>query len=482
MKRLIIIAVFILSLTEVANAQIVMSNPSLGFSQACASSTFNTYHVTFSFSTSGDLDESNQFVVELSDANGDFSESTDIYTSEAGSITTSPATLTFSFPTTVAGEDYEIKIRSTTPAGTSGSSTSFAAYYKIQDSPFTINNLVATGSYCSSGSYLLTIDNPGTGTNDSPLQYPSLTYKWYKETSATTSEFVDYGNSLSVNSPGVYFVETDYGTCTSSSFSNRVTISESESDLSTFEIESSLEIPYCASDGPTTLSAISGDFYQWFVDGEIIEGATDQMYTTNVEGVYTVDVDYGTCSATASIDLINTDFTASIDVDDYNEIDADETLVINVSTTANDPEITWYLDDTSIAKGTSYEASESGIYKVEVLQTTGCVSTKTFLFEVTVNGEEVGDLFPNVEQIPNIISPNNDGTNDTWIIPKDYVSGTNSKVIIFSSQGKIVFKSENYENNWPVNEIEFKSVNPIYYYIITTENNETRKGSITVIR
>jgi len=484
MKRLIIIAVFILSFAEVVNAQIVMSTPSLGFSQACASSTFNTYHVTFSFSTSEDLDDSNQFIVELSDANGDFSASTDIYTSEAGSITTSPVTLTFSFPTTVAGEGYEIKVRSTTPASTSGSSASFAAYYKIQDSPFTINNLVATGTYCASGSYLLTIDDPGTGTNDSPLQYPSLTYKWYKETSATTSVFVDYGNSLSVNSPGVYFVETDYGSCTSSSFSNRVTVDEAEFDESTFTIESSLEIPYCASDGPTTLSAISGDSYQWFLNGEAIEGATKQTYITNVEGTYTVDLDFGTCSASASIEVVNTDFTAKIDVEDYNEIDSGETLVVNVTTTATDPEINWYLDDESIAEGFSYEALESGIYKVEISQTTGCISSKTILFEVKVDGDgdKVGDLFPDVELIPNIISPNNDGTNDTWIIPQDYVSGTNSRVVIFSSQGKIVFKSENYENNWPMNEIEFKSVNPIYYYIITTENNETRKGSITVIR
>jgi hypothetical protein len=27
------------------------------------------------------------------------------------------------------------------------------------------------------------IDNPGTGTNDSPLKYPSLTFKWFKEPS-----------------------------------------------------------------------------------------------------------------------------------------------------------------------------------------------------------------------------------------------------------------------------------------------------------
>jgi hypothetical protein len=76
----------------------------------------------------------------------------------------------------------------------------FAAYYKIQDSQFTINNFNGTATYCTGGSLVLRIDNPGTGTNDSPLKYPSLTFKWFKEPSlvpiATTP-------SLTVNQPDV---------------------------------------------------------------------------------------------------------------------------------------------------------------------------------------------------------------------------------------------------------------------------------------
>jgi hypothetical protein len=52
---------------------------------------------------------------------------------------------------------------------------------------------------------VLRIDNPGTGTNDSPLKYPSLTFKWFKEPSlvpiATTP-------SLTVNQPGLITLRT----------------------------------------------------------------------------------------------------------------------------------------------------------------------------------------------------------------------------------------------------------------------------------
>ena len=219
LKRLIfVLCLFVLLFSEQINAQIVIGTPNLGFSQACASASFNTYSTTFVFSPESGLNASNQFIVELSDSEGSFLNPTILFTSNEGSVTVSPATLNFSIPTTTTGEGYKIRIKSTAPVATSSSSVAFAAYYKIQDSPFTINNLVSTGAYCSGGSYLLTIDNPGTGSNDSPLNYPSLTFNWYKETSPTTSVFVAEGSTLSVNQEGTYFVETNYGTCTSDSF------------------------------------------------------------------------------------------------------------------------------------------------------------------------------------------------------------------------------------------------------------------------
>ncbi|MBQ0769263.1 MAG: gliding motility-associated C-terminal domain-containing protein, partial [Bizionia sp.] len=192
-KLRLLLCFFILVSLQKINAQIVIGTPVLNFTQACARADFNDYSTTFIFTPSNGLDSSNEFTVELSDAYGDFSVVTNLLTTAPGSITSSPATLNFSLPTTTAGENYKIRIKSSAPESTSPNSLPFAAYYKIQDSPFTINNLVSTAVYCSGGSYLLTIDNPGTGNNDSPLNYPTLTFKWYKETGPTTSVFVADG-------------------------------------------------------------------------------------------------------------------------------------------------------------------------------------------------------------------------------------------------------------------------------------------------
>src|SRR5690606_2977329 len=481
LKRLsFLFGVVVLFLSEQITAQIVIGAPNLGFTQACASESFNSYNVTFVFSPESGVSPTNQFIIEMSDADGSFASPTVVFTSAAGAVTTSPATLNFSLPTDTSGEGYRLRIKSTAPVATSSGSVVFAAYYKVQDSPFSINNLVSTGAYCTGGSYLLTIDNPGTGDNDSPLNYPSLTFNWYRETGPTTSVFVAEGNSLTVTQEGTYFVETNYGTCTSNSFSNRVTISEATSGDADATIVSSLGNPFCPEQGLTTLATIGGNSYQWFKDGEVIPGATNQTYQTDESGIFSVSVDLGSCQASGSIDLVSESFTSSLNVSDETTLEEGETLNVIVTTTAINPEFEWYLNNVLITDATddSFEINEFGDYSVVIYQTSDCVVSRELFF--TIN-EPIGQ-FPNVANIPNLISPNGDGVNDTWVIPTDYVSGTETEVIIMTSQGKIVHQTNDYQNNWPENQLEFNSINPVYYYIITAPNQEPKKGSITIIK
>nr|WP_315152787.1 gliding motility-associated C-terminal domain-containing protein [uncultured Flavobacterium sp.] len=467
-------------------AQIAIGKPTFPFTQICASPTFNAFDVSFSFTPTSGLTASNQFIVELSDASGSFTAATILHTSVAGSITTSPAKITFAVPVTTSGEGYRLRIRSTAPAATSQLSNPFPAYYKPQDTQFTINNSIANAVYCSGGSYILSIDNPGVGTNDSPLKYPGLTFNWFRDNGPTvlpTKVATATGGNYTVTSPGTYYAETNYGTCTSDSYSNRVTVTSSSSGATAI-ITSSLGNPFCASQGPTVLSVTKGSTYQWFKDNVAIANATNQTYAAATAGKYSVKVGFGTCDANASIDLQEISFSSSLNVPATNAIVPGENLNVVVTTDATNPSFKWFFNGTLIPNVTSttYSVTTKGSYKVTITQPGSCTITKDLTFEVTYTTDP--NPFPDVAEIPNVISPNGDFINDTWILPLDYVSGTNTEVLIISALGEVVIQTNDYQNDWPnvTSPIDFKNVNPIYYYIITTPDKKVRKGSITVIK
>ncbi|MGL2992979.1 gliding motility-associated C-terminal domain-containing protein [Flavobacterium sp. TSSA_36] len=488
MQLFFIIAIGFPSFISSLHAQIAIGKPTFPFTQICANPSFNTFDVNFSFTPTSGLTAANQFIVELSDASGSFATPTIVYTSAAGAITTSPAKITFSVPLTTSGEGYKIRVRSTAPAAVSQQSNAFPAYYKPQDSQFTINNSVATAVYCTGGSYVLSIDNPGTGTNDSPLKYLGLTFNWFRDNGPTalpTKVATAVGGNYSVSSPGVYYAETNYGTCTSNSYSNRVTVTSSNSGA-TAVITSSLGNPFCSSQGATVLSTTQGSTYQWYKDNVAISGATNQTFSAVAAGKYSVKVGFGTCDAAASIDLQEISFSASTSVSSTvaTPIVPGEKLDVITTTDAINPSYKWFLNDIQIPNATaaSYTVSTKGKYKVVITQPGSCTLTKTLLFEISYTTDP--NPFPDVAAIPNMISPNGDFINDTWIIPQEYVNGKDVEVVIISAFGDVVLQTKNYQNDWPsvTSPIDFKSVNPIYYYIITTSDNKVKKGSITVIK
>lgn len=458
-------------------AQITIGQPTFNFSPVCASPEFNSYDVNFNFSPVTGLLATNQFIVELSAPDGSFTKAIVIYTSAVGEIVSSPGKVTLVFPTNTAGEKYRLRIKATAPASTGQPSVEFAAYNKIHNAQYTINSFIPTATYCAGGNYVLSIDNPGGPLNDSPLKHPGLTYNWYKNNGLVLPETLvatATNGTYTVTQPGVYYSRTNYGACTPSSisYSNQVTVTESTTDANT-TITSSLGNPFCPNGGSTTLSVSGGIKYEWFKEGVKIEGANKQTYDTKVSGLYSVKIDFGGCTGNGSINLqIEGSFTGNLNVPNSNTINVEtgETLNVTVTNDAADPSYKWYLNGTLITDAItdSYLITAVGNYKIAVTQTTGCIATKEFNFQVSDS---------NLKNIPNIVSLSS-GFN-TWDLPGDY-KNAETNVMIVNSQGQVMFNGVDYDpTKWEIKD--FKNINPVYYYIIT-KGSEEKKGSITVIK
>ena len=84
--------------------------------------------------------------------------------------------------------------------------------------------------------------------------------------------------------------------------------------------------------------------------------------------------------------------------------------------------------------------------------------------------------------IPNIVTPNGDGVNDTWTIPDAYCK-PDVTVTIYTQEGKEVFSSANYQNNWP-DENTYKELGKrsLQFIYVIEGGSEKQKGVITLLK
>lgn len=475
-KGVFIIILVLLCITATYSQSI--SPQKLPFVKICAQPEYNIFEADFKFSG---FPISTTFSVELSDDIGSFTFPIATITLSTIDVSASEKVISFAIPSTLIGsETYKLRVKSSTGVVSDAFSsfdlkTSFPVYYKPYSAPFYINNQQANVSICDGGSTSITIDNSTPSiAGSSPANYSALKYIWYKNNVLISGET---SSSLNVNSSGVYYAQLNYGACSDVNFrSQDVTVSVSSGAVST--ISSNLSNPFCASAGATTLTSSAGNSYVWKKDNVIIPGATSQTYQTISPGKYTVDVDFGGCKSTGSIDLEVYKITSAINIPETSALNDGDSQIVTATTNALSPEYKWYLNGIVIPGATSstYLVSTTGEYKVTITQTSGCYITNEILFKIN----SIVDA--NAINIPNIISPNNDGVNDVWSIPQEFISGTNTEVIVMKENGEIVLKTNAYMNNWPENGIDFKNINPVYYYIITTTEGKVKKGSITILK
>jgi large repetitive protein len=116
-----------------------------------------------------------------------------------------------------------------------------------------------------------------------------------------------------------------------------------------------------------------------------------------------------------------------------------------------------------------------GTYSVVVTDANGCAAS----LDVVVSFSGTAQCI----EIPDIITPNNDGYNDTWQI-KNIDLFPNAEVFVFTRWGKLVFNTKNIAANpW---DGTFKG-KPLptdsYHYVLhLNDGSNPRSGVISIIR
>lgn len=465
---------FIIALTSVVNAQIAITKPVLSFSFLCQTQNINTSHdITFTVSPIGNLNSGNSFILEMSQNN--FS-TTPITIPTTIVQSGSQFTMTFSLPTSTFGTNHRLRVRSTNPVATSPSSDPFDAYYIKHNQDIALNNAAGIDniSFCAGGSVTLFIFN--SGTSSSPLFYPELTYTW-KRKQLPDDVIVGTGASIVINQPGQYFVETNYGVCTPSFDSRSRIVTVTEQSSSSLTISSNVGNEICEGSNAVLTGSLSGAGYafKWYKDNVLISGATSNTYTTTTSGSYRLTADNGTCIAESNtLVLTPITFTSSLNQTLPISLSQGESSTITVSTNAVNPVFQWFKDNVLLSEtSNTLIVTAIGEYKVIITQTSGCNVSKEI--EIKVQN-------PQINEVPNLISPNNDGVNDKWVLPSSITSEDNLNVKIFNSSGKLVLNTDSYNNDWPSSESDFINSNAVFYYILSRNNDKFKQGTITVIK
>ncbi|WCO01533.1 T9SS type B sorting domain-containing protein [Psychroserpens ponticola] len=183
------------------------------------------------------------------------------------------------------------------------------------------------------------------------------------------------------------------------------------------------------------------------------------------------------CFSTGTLELVvnplpNTTFTTDFDY----QVCPNATVPIQIAATANnylesDVTINWYFDGGIIAGENSLTLPviEAGLYEIEV------INNQTLCFSIT---EQIVIELPTCV-IPQGISPNGDGKNDTF----DLSSYGVTKLEIFNRYGTLVYSKENYSDEWHGQNDDGDEL-PVgtYFYTMEYDNGKQRTAWVYIQR
>ena len=269
-----------------------------------------------------------------------------------------------------------------------------------------------------------------------------------------------------------------------------------------FEISSSegaKRIAYLCSGGTLTLTVAADSFdpsssvadsfsYKWYVRSTNTTQYTElgsQQPTAVVTGTgnYYLEINNGGCPKSAHIEVKEYDtsnlkirhLTATGQVTPTTqhkfEVKVGDQLVADGGNN-----FIWMKADGTVTYGNTLRITSKDMTGAYTLKEETCPAVQTNTLDFELNVIEI-------EKIPNVVLPNGQQYNQKWEIPDIYCK-PDVRVTIYSQEGKEVFSTTNYQNNWP-DSTTYKELGKralMFIYVIEGGNVEKQKGVITLLK
>lgn len=232
---------------------------------------------------------------------------------------------------------------------------------------------------------------------------------------------------------------------------------------------------YGAADGSIDLDIFGGTDP---IDIVWSDGSPDGRIRTNLEpGDYTFKLtDANGCPFENTITIAGPDAALGITiiskVPESCAPAADGSIEIELKGGTSPYTIDWSTGGTDL----KIESLSKGDYTLTVTDANGCTETAGFeLLEWCTDGKDI---------VYDVITPNNDGQNDVWII-EGIENFPKNKVEVFNRWGSVVWSQDGYTNDWyGTNNSGEELPAGAYYYLIrfNDPDDTTVGGSVTIVR
>ena len=358
----------------------------------------------------------NVFYLQLSDANGSFTNPQNIDSIVTGTSTQYIGTFSPNLPPSIwnTSLNYKLRVVSTNPY----SDDEFWTVVKnnVTIGPDTAVSLSGPTSFCP-GSFVTIQASTGVG----------FTYRWYKNNILINGVTA---SSYSASSSGDYYcIITNSSSCTANT--RTITVNANLSS-STPVISNSGSTTFCQGGSVTLTSSASGN--QWYLNGTAITGAASNTFDVIQSGTYTVNSTQNCFTGTSNSIAVTVNALPSsvITAAGSTTFCSGSNVVLNANT-GSGLTYQWKKDGVDISGATTsiYTASITGSYTVVVTNGSSCSTTSSTSL-VTVN---TNPAIPDINWNGNQFSTTVIGVSYQWFLNSVAITGATSSTYTPNSIG-----------------------------------------------